>query len=83
MGLLQNKVYEIIEEEISGLREDKITIYVEHPVPLEPPAEEMMPPPMPLPLTTKVSQLIEIQSVRLLGLSLTKIVRSRMFACDT
>ena len=53
--LLQNKVYEINDEgEISNLREDKITIYVEHPVPLEPPAEEVQPPPMPLPLTQKV-----------------------------
>lgn len=58
MGLLQNKLYEIVAEEISGLREDKITIYVEHPVPLEPPAEEAQPPPQPLPLTRKVRCII-------------------------
>lgn len=54
-GLLQNKAYEIVDEEISNLREDKVTIYVEHPIPLDPPAEEPQPPPMPLPLTTKVN----------------------------
>lgn len=54
MGLLQNKLYEMNEDEVAGLREEKITHYVEHPVPLEPPAEEVQPPPMPLPLTQKV-----------------------------
>ena len=58
VGLLQNKLYEIVEEEVIGLREDKITIYVEHPVPLEPPVEEAQPPPMPLPLTQKVGFII-------------------------
>ena len=54
VGLMQNKLYEIVEEEITGLRDDKITIYVEHPVPLDPPAEDAQPPPMPLPLTQRV-----------------------------
>lgn len=54
-GLLQNRVYEMVDDDISNLREERITIYVEHPVPLEPPAEEIQPPPMPLPLTQKVS----------------------------
>jgi U4/U6 small nuclear ribonucleoprotein PRP3 len=31
----------------------QITLYVEHPVPIEPPAEEAPPPPQPLKLTTK------------------------------
>eukprot|EP00898_Chlorokybus_atmophyticus_P005252 jgi/Chlat1/5728/Chrsp38S05566 len=35
------------------LNKDKITIYVEHPVPIEPPAEAAPPPPQPLMLTKK------------------------------
>ncbi|GLI69699.1 hypothetical protein VaNZ11_014388 [Volvox africanus] len=35
------------------LREARVTIYVEHPVPLEPPAEAPLPPPQPLKLTQK------------------------------
>ncbi|GIL51848.1 hypothetical protein Vafri_7756 [Volvox africanus] len=35
------------------LRETRVTIYVEHPVPLEPPAEAPLPPPQPLKLTQK------------------------------
>ena len=53
-GLLHDKSYELVDEEISNLREDKVTIYIEHPIPLEPPAEEPQPPPMPLPLIPKV-----------------------------
>ena len=60
-GLLQNKLYELVEEEIGNLREDKITIYVEHPIPLEPPAEEVQPPPMPLPLTQKERKKLKTQ----------------------
>ena len=54
-GLLQNGAS--FEEDDAGevrINESKLTIYVEHPVPLEPPAEEAQPPPMPLPLTQKV-----------------------------
>ena len=36
------------------VREDRVTLYVEHPVPIEPPAEPAAPPPMPLMLTKKV-----------------------------
>ncbi len=36
------------------VREDRVTLYVEHPVPIEPPAEPSAPPPMPLMLTKKV-----------------------------
>ncbi|GIM15975.1 hypothetical protein Vretimale_18646 [Volvox reticuliferus] len=35
------------------LKEARVTIYVEHPVPLEPPAEAPLPPPQPLKLTQK------------------------------
>ncbi len=59
VGLLQNKLYEIDGEEVLGLREEKLTIYVEHPVPLDPPAEEVQPPPMPLPLTQKVHPVLQ------------------------
>lgn len=55
-GLLQNGTsFEVDEEDDVRINEGKVTIYVEHPVPLEPPAEEAQPPPMPLPLTQKVS----------------------------
>ena len=37
-----------------GLNRDRITAYVEHPVPIEPPAEGEVPPPRPLMLTKKV-----------------------------
>jgi U4/U6 small nuclear ribonucleoprotein PRP3 len=36
-----------------ALLEDKITIYVEHPVPIEPPSEAPAPPPLPMFLTKK------------------------------
>ena len=64
-GLLQNGAS--FEEDDAGevrINESKLTIYVEHPVPLEPPAEEAQPPPMPLPLTQKVGlHLVLLQSV--------------------
>lgn len=41
-------------EPIRGLNRERITSYVEHPVPLEPPAEGEAPPPRPLMLTKKV-----------------------------
>lgn len=44
----------------ANMRPDKITILVEHPVPIEPPAEEPAPGPMPLMLTQKVSPLIRV-----------------------
>lgn len=43
-------------EDISeNIRQERITHYVEHPVPIEPPIEESPAAPMPLMLTTKVS----------------------------
>ena len=38
----------------ANLNAGKITLLVEHPVPIPPPAEEAPPPPMPLMLTAKV-----------------------------
>ena len=49
------------EEQEGYLNEGKITHYVEHPVPLEPPAEEAPPPPMPLPLTQKERKKLRTQ----------------------
>ena len=43
------------------INEDKITIYVEHPVPLEPPVAEAPAPPMPLMLTAKEKKKIRKQ----------------------
>lgn len=50
------------DETLTGyLNEAKITIYVEHPVPLDPPAEDAPPPPMPLPLTQKERKKLRTQ----------------------
>ena len=43
------------------INEDKITIYVEHPVPLAPPVAETPAPPMPLMLTAKEKKKIRKQ----------------------
>ena len=43
------------------INEDKITIYVEHPVPLDPPVAEAPAPPMPLMLTAKEKKKIRKQ----------------------
>ncbi|KAK9132205.1 hypothetical protein Scep_011733 [Stephania cephalantha] len=53
---------EIMEETIEGkLKKDKITIYVEHPLPIEPPAEPAPPPPQPLKLTKKEQKKLRTQ----------------------
>uniref|UniRef100_A0ACD5XJY9 Uncharacterized protein n=1 Tax=Avena sativa TaxID=4498 RepID=A0ACD5XJY9_AVESA len=51
------------EDEISleKLNMDRITIYVEHPEPLEPPAERAPPPPQPLKLTKKEQKKLRTQ----------------------
>ncbi|XP_057981807.1 protein RDM16 isoform X2 [Malania oleifera] len=49
---------EITEEK---LKMDKITIYVEHPRPIEPPAEPAPPPPQPLKLTKKEQKKLRTQ----------------------
>ncbi|XP_023549627.1 protein RDM16-like isoform X2 [Cucurbita pepo subsp. pepo] len=43
------------------IRKDKITIYVEHPRPIEPPAEPAPPPPQPLKLTKKEQKKLRTQ----------------------
>ncbi|XP_042512075.1 protein RDM16-like isoform X2 [Macadamia integrifolia] len=43
------------------LKMDKITIYVEHPLPIEPPAEHAPPPPQPLKLTKKEQKKLRTQ----------------------
>ncbi|GLT88940.1 hypothetical protein SLE2022_069470 [Rubroshorea leprosula] len=43
------------------LKIDKITIYVEHPLPIEPPAESAPPPPQPLKLTKKEQKKLRTQ----------------------
>ena len=53
--LLDPKAYAGAGGSIAGnVNEARITVYVEHPVPIEPPAEGPPPAPMPLMLTTKV-----------------------------
>ena len=53
--LTQPENYEgFLSSEGGSMREDRVTLYVEHPVPIEPPAEPTAPPPMPLMLTKKV-----------------------------
>ncbi|KAK9856079.1 hypothetical protein WJX84_004285 [Apatococcus fuscideae] len=43
------------------VRQDRVTLYVEHPVPIEPPAEPAAPPPMPLMLTKKEHKKLRTQ----------------------
>ncbi|XP_068637721.1 protein RDM16 isoform X2 [Aristolochia californica] len=43
------------------LKMDKITVYVEHPLPIEPPAEPAPPPPQPLKLTKKEQKKLRTQ----------------------
>ena len=60
-GLLANSA-SYPDDGVEGfLDESKITIYVEHPVQLEPPAEPAPPPPMPLPLTQKERKKLRTQ----------------------
>lgn len=53
--LLLNGSYEadLLEDGKVAVKENKITIYVEHPVPIDPPAEAAPPPPQPLKLTAR------------------------------
>ncbi|KAK9829066.1 hypothetical protein WJX72_003724 [[Myrmecia] bisecta] len=48
-------------EEGSRINAERITHYVEHPVPIQPPAEEAPPPPMPLMLTKKEHKKLRTQ----------------------
>ncbi|VAI30994.1 unnamed protein product [Triticum turgidum subsp. durum] len=57
--ILVSPTYEDIS--LEKLNMDKITIYVEHPEPLEPPAEPAPPPPQPLKLTKKEQKKLRTQ----------------------
>lgn len=59
--LLTHGSYEDVGDEHVELRPNKITFYVEHPVPLEPPAEVPPPPPQPLKLTQKEMRKLRTQ----------------------
>ncbi|GMH37612.1 hypothetical protein BSKO_05485 [Bryopsis sp. KO-2023] len=50
-ALLVHGTYDDVREETSNIKPDRITIYIQHPVPIEPPAENAPPPPQPLKLT--------------------------------
>ncbi|XP_057778718.1 protein RDM16-like isoform X2 [Salvia miltiorrhiza] len=47
--------------DVDNIKMDKITIYVEHPRPIEPPAEPAPPPPQPLKLTKKEQKKLRTQ----------------------
>ena len=61
--LLANGSYEHVEGK-PVVNEARITIYVEHPVPLEPPVEAAPPPPMPLMLTQRARTLTLLEKGR-------------------
>ncbi|KAG1368824.1 putative protein RDM16 [Cocos nucifera] len=57
--VLHSGVYGDVTDE--KLNMDKITIYIEHPLPIEPPAEPAPPPPQPLKLTKKEQKKLRTQ----------------------
>ncbi|KAF9590789.1 hypothetical protein IFM89_038381 [Coptis chinensis] len=62
--LLSGEYGDITEGNMIGedkLKIDKITIYVEHPLPIEPPAEPTPPPPQPMKLTKKEQKKMRTQ----------------------
>lgn len=59
--LVQPDSYAVPMDSDRYINEEKITIYVEHPVPLEPPVAEAPAPPMPLMLTSKEKKKIRKQ----------------------
>lgn len=59
--LLRNGTYEDVAPEACDLVDEKISVYVEHPVPIEPPAEAPPPPPQPLKLTKKEMKKLRTQ----------------------
>ncbi|CAM6115815.1 unnamed protein product [Calypogeia fissa] len=60
-GLLQSGSYDDIADGKFRVKAEKITIYVEHPVPIEPPAEPTPPAPQPLKLTKKEQKKLRTQ----------------------
>ncbi|KAJ7527443.1 hypothetical protein O6H91_16G054600 [Diphasiastrum complanatum] len=59
--LLPSGSYKDVTEGELKVRMEKLTIYVEHPVPIEPPAEPLPPPPQPLKLTKKEQKKLRTQ----------------------
>eukprot|EP00249_Psilotum_nudum_P011339 c23111_g1_i1 orf=19-3165(+) len=59
--LLPSGSYKDIAEGELKIKMEKLTIYVEHPVPIEPPAEPLPPPPQPLKLTRKEQKKLRTQ----------------------
>lgn len=59
--ILANGTYDDIAEGRWEVKPEKINIYVEHPVPLEPPMEAPEPPPQPLKLTKKEQKKLRTQ----------------------
>ncbi|KAK3141999.1 hypothetical protein QOZ80_4BG0340890 [Eleusine coracana subsp. coracana] len=57
--ILDSATYDVIS--VEKLNMNRITIYVEHPEPLEPPAEPAPPPPQPLKLTKKEQKKLRTQ----------------------
>lgn len=63
-GLLPNGTYDDVTEEGAQVKEGRLTVYVEHPVPIEPPLEAAMPPPQPLKLTKRELKKLRTQKRR-------------------
>eukprot|EP00899_Mesostigma_viride_P029595 jgi/Mesvir1/9820/Mv02981-RA.1 len=61
VALLASGTYDCLEGGTAGINVDKITHYVEHPVPIQPPAETPQPPPQPLKLTKKERKKLRTQ----------------------
>ncbi|KAK4578998.1 hypothetical protein RGQ29_028883 [Quercus rubra] len=60
--LLQTGTYgDITDRTMDNIKLDRINIYVEHPCPIEPPAEPAPPPPQPLKLTKKEQKKLRTQ----------------------
>ena len=59
--LLLNGTYDDISGGRFDLKPEKISLYVEHPVPLDPPMEPADPPPQPLKLTKKEQKKLRTQ----------------------
>lgn len=59
--LLPSGSYRDVNEGDLKVKMEKLTIYVEHPVPIEPPAEPAPPPPQPLKLTRKERKKLRTQ----------------------
>eukprot|EP00873_Tetraselmis_striata_P039343 jgi/Tetstr1/459607/TSEL_004970.t1 len=63
-GLLPSGTYDDVTEEGVQVKEGRLTIYVEHPVPIEPPTEAAMPAPQPLKLTKRELKKLRTQKRR-------------------